>query len=63
MYAHNLPDWPALEKQFEDAGYKLEIDLSNDFTIQHGDNIIDADELPENLFDLLNAFIEKHFDY
>jgi len=34
MYIHNLPDWPALVAAFKNAGYTINIDLSNEPYIQ-----------------------------
>jgi hypothetical protein len=62
-YIHKLPDYPALEKLFNDEGYKLEVDLSNSIIIEKNDNQgywIEYDELPENLKLALNEFSEKN---
>ena len=62
-YIHTLPDFPALEKQFNNAGYKLEVDLANCLIIEQNDNEgywIEYDQLPNNLKAALDAFAEKH---
>lgn len=56
----NLPDWPALEKKFTDAGYKIEVDLSNTPVIEKGEDYQEYDELPDDLKKALDKFAEDN---
>jgi len=63
MYIHNLPDWPALEKLFNENGYHIEVDLSNNVMIEkpkHSDNWIDYDQLPKHLQKAMDKFAENN---
>jgi len=63
MYIHNLPDWPAFEKLFNENGYHIEVDLSNNVmihAIKDPENLIDYDQLPEHLQKTMDSFAENN---
>lgn len=63
-YLHTLPDYPALEKLFNDNGYTLEVDLANELLILKTggdeDDLIHYDDLSEELQLALDEFAEKN---
>lgn len=59
-YINTLPGWNEIEKKFNDAGYKLEFDLSNTPYILKGKKNIDYKKLPENLQTAIDEFAERH---
>lgn len=61
-YISSLPDYPALEKIFNDAGYRLDVDLSNSLVIElpGEDEFINYDQLPEHLQKAMDDFAERN---
>lgn len=62
-YLHTLPEFPEMEKLFNNNGYNIEVDLSNSLIIEPVNNPgewVEYDQLPESLRNALYIFCEKN---
>jgi hypothetical protein len=63
QYMHHLPDYAEFEKAFNEAGYNIEVDLSNSLIIEKKSDVgmwVEYDDLPEHLQNLIGKFAEDN---
>lgn len=60
MYICHLPDYPSLKKLFNEAGYTLDVELSNEIVIEKDGEWVEYYDLSPDLQLALDRFAEDN---